>query len=212
MNYFFVKKYKVCPFGFELKFIFDSLKGIPFLFWRSTMPSGVYVRSENQKQELRDRRHTEESKRKMSIHGHASKGGIRTKTYGAWSDLLSRCHNLNRKDYKNYGGRGISVCQRWRKFENFLVDMGECPEGLVFDRIDNSGNYEPGNCRWTDITTSSRNRRGIKLSMEKAREIRRLYSSGITQNQIAKTFNVDKTNISHVINKKTWNEIKADQL
>jgi len=86
------------------------------------------------------------------IHGHSrikSNGGLRvSQTYTVWQGIHARCTNPKHIGYKNYGGRGISVCGRWDKFENFLADMGEKPEGLSIDRKDNDGNYEPRNCRW----------------------------------------------------------------
>jgi hypothetical protein len=94
-------------------------------------------------------------------HGHTS-GGWST-TFRAWSEMKTRCYNKNSKRYADWGGRGITVCERWRhSFENFLVDMGEKPEGMVLDRIDNNGNYEPGNCRWATWSESNKNRRKFK--------------------------------------------------
>ncbi len=91
-------------------------------------------------------------------HGHA-RDDFKTKTYQVWADMRNRCFNDRNKRYKDYGGRGIGVCPRWSEYTNFLLDMGECPQGLALDRIDNDGNYEPGNCRWATAKEQSRNRR-----------------------------------------------------
>jgi hypothetical protein len=73
--------------------------------------------------------------------------------------MKARCLNPRHKSYRNYGGRGIVVCDRWLNFDNFLDDMGEKPEGLTLDRIDNDGNYEPGNVRWATRFEQMRNTR-----------------------------------------------------
>jgi len=85
--------------------------------------------------------------------------------------MRDRCLNPASKDYPNYGGRGITVCARWRKFENFIADMGEKPrQGLTIERIDNNGNYEPGNCRWATKKEQNRNKRNVVLLRFKGKE------------------------------------------
>jgi hypothetical protein len=86
-------------------------------------------------------------------------GMHKTPTYRSWADMLNRCENPRHKSYKDYGGRGIKVCNRWTWFLNFLNDMGIKPEGKSLDRIDNDGNYEPSNCRWATPKEQSHNRR-----------------------------------------------------
>ena len=81
-----------------------------------------------------------------------------TDTFRIWAGILRRCFNKNFKNYKYYGGRGITICDRWLKFEYFLEDMGERPPMLQIDRIDNNGNYEPGNCRWVTSKVNNSNR------------------------------------------------------
>lgn len=101
---------------------------------------------------------------KNMTHGHTSifrdESGKRSKVYQIWKSMIKRCHTPTDKGYEGYGGRGISVCDRWREsFQNFLADMGEPPHGMSIDRENNDGNYEPGNCRWETITTQNNNTR-----------------------------------------------------
>lgn len=82
-----------------------------------------------------------------------------TSTFKCWQDMLGRCLNENHQSFGYYGGRGITVCDRWLKFENFLEDMGKRPSNLSIDRINNDGNYEPDNCRWATMQVQASNKR-----------------------------------------------------
>jgi hypothetical protein len=88
-------------------------------------------------------------------------------TYGSWWKMCDRCTNPDCERYKDYGGRGITVCDRWlESFQNFVDDMGIRPAGLTLDRIDVNGHYEQSNCRWADAITQARNKRPNKNSLK----------------------------------------------
>lgn len=85
-------------------------------------------------------------------------GLYKSKDYVRWQNMLQRCARPNHPSYHRYGGRGITVCARWGVFENYLEDMGQCPQGLSLDRIDNNGPYSKENCRYTDKKTQMANK------------------------------------------------------
>lgn len=101
--------------------------------------------------------------------------------------MLTRCFNKKDGGYPRYGGRGITVCKRWRLFPNFLSDMGKCPPGMSIERKNNNGHYKPGNCIWASATVQSRNKRntnyvyldGNLVPLAKAAE-----DLGLTQSQV----------------------------
>lgn len=91
-----------------------------------------------------------------------------TSTYRVWANMLQRCSNPSNSSYKNYGKRGIRVCERWKDFSNFFTDMGECPRGLSTDRRNNNKGYYKDNCRWTTRMEQSENsRRCVYITFKK---------------------------------------------
>jgi len=102
--------------------------------------------------------HREATATRSFKHGQSQKG--KGSTYLSWYAMKQRCFNPKHDAYIHYGGRGISVCERWMLFENFLADMGEKPSvGMTIDRINVDGNYEPGNCRWATWSQQAYNKR-----------------------------------------------------
>lgn len=126
-----------------------------------------------------------------TIHGH--RGKKPTRTYSAYQNMHTRCYNKNHKSFITHGARGIIVCDRWHSFPNFLEDMRECPDGLEVERIDNDGNYEPGNCKWgTDEEQSNNKRNNVFIEFNGKEQ---------TISQWARELGMDKTTIRKRLNK-----------
>jgi len=107
-------------------------------------------------------RNAELCRDRSKTHGESWRPGI-TPEYRAWLSAKDRCFNPRNKDFANYGGRGVTMCERWRhSFEAFLHDMGRRPAGLTLDRKDPDGPYSPANCRWATWSTQRRNQRRSK--------------------------------------------------
>lgn len=137
-------------------------------------------------------------------------GMSRSTEYGSWLAMRSRFTNTSSKCFKNYGGRGISVCDEWmNSFESFYDHMGKKPTYKhQIDRIDNNGNYEPGNCRWATIQENIQNRRVSRFNSE---DIKYIKSCGLKVSVLAKKYGVRHTQISKIISGERWSNIKPSE-
>jgi hypothetical protein len=107
-------------------------------------------------------------RKEMSSKKFRTHGLTKTPTYRIWSGMKTRCTNKKSTNYELYGGRGIKICERWMRFENFLKDMGDRPIGLTLDRIDVNGDYEPNNCQWATKKEQAANRRKMRMINKEA--------------------------------------------
>ncbi len=143
-------------------------------------------------------------------------GMSRTKIYMVWKEMRARCERTTHKQYKSYGGRGITVCDGWSSFVEFntWAMANGYVEGLSIDRVDNDKGYHPDNCEWIHgAVNSSKDKLGefnsnSKLSSADVLGMRRLYAAGGTsQSKLAEAFGVGRRQVTKIINKKQWGHI-----
>lgn len=141
-------------------------------------------------------------------HGH-TKNRRYSPTYASWQSMLARVRYPNRDVDAKHVGRGISMAERWLIFDNFLADMGERPAGTTLDRINNDGDYEPGNCRWATPTEQARNRRNARLDFDSAVEIAVACLSGEKAAVVARRYGVSESTPRAIIKGHTWRDALA---
>lgn len=133
---------------------------------------------------------------RVSTHGMS-----KTRTYRIWKAMRERCLKITSSGYEKYGAKGITVCDRWSRFEFFLSDMGEAPEGTSIDRINTYGNYEPGNCRWATLAQQAVNtRRNYKITI-----------NGVTKcsTEWAREYGINPRTVKRRITGLGWTPIQA---
>ena len=185
--------------GMRVKYIPTHADGNPL---HPDCKNEHFAKGHCQKHYTRLRRHGDPFYKK----GHGMAG---TLEHNTWRGMRARCINKNNVGYYLYGGRGITVCERWlNSFKNFYEDMGSKPFPKArIDRINNDLGYFKENCHWTTNTQNCRKQSKVKLSMEKARTIRKKYKMGnISQPKLALIYGVCPTMINNIINQKAWIE------
>ncbi len=142
---------------------------------------------------------------KVEMHGMSS-----FPEYNSWFNMINRCYNIKNISYKYYGARGITVCWQWKNsFTAFYEDVGPKPfPKAQIDRINNDLGYFLENCHWVTPAQNSQHQSKTKLTMEKARAIRKIYKFGdISQKKLATIYGVVQSNIHAIVNQNTWKEV-----
>jgi len=172
-------------------------------YWRCQCSCGTVCEASGQM--LRDGRHKscgclkrERIIEQSTSHGHKTRTGT-TPTYNSWMNAKRRTTNPEHKRWKDWGGRGITMCERWLTFENFLADMGEKPPGMTLERRDNDGNYEPGNCLWASYADQAKNKRNTKLTPEVIAQIRDMAKPGVTIKSISAELGLNRHTVAKAL-------------
>lgn len=133
----------------------------------------------------------------------------RSLEYCSWMCMIQRCTNPRNKVYQHYGGKGITVCARWRNsFVDFLEDMGRRPsKDYTLDRIERDEGYYKENCKWSTRREQCINRSSVKITEQQVIQIKNLFEEGQTQINIAKLFNVKRSVIHKIVRNKTWKHL-----
>lgn len=146
--------------------------------------------------------------RRETTSARAKHGGARPGRYApeyrSWQSMLARCRNPHLRGYIWYGGRGVTVCARWSSsYAAFLADLGPRPPGTTLERIDNNGNYEPGNVRWATPIEQGRNKRDVRLNEQAAKVIRTCTKSfGTTR--MARLYGVSVGHVRRIVTGRCW--------
>lgn len=141
-------------------------------------------------------------------HGHTV-GKTYSPTYHSWQAMLARCRYRHRDVDSKHIGRGITVCERWKEFDNFLADMGERPDGTTIDRKENDKGYSPENCRWATPTQQARNRRNARLNYEQALDIAIRMLAGESAKLLSEEYGTSESLPREIHKGRAWRDAHA---